>query len=451
VLGQTRLAHPELFAGGAVATAICLLLMLGACGKSAQFPLHVWLPDAMEGPTPVSALIHAATMVTAGAYMVARCTPLFVASPDAQTVVAIIGCTTAVIGGVIAITQTDLKRILAYSTISQLGYMFLGLGVGTLAGITSGMFHLFTHAFFKALLFLAAGSVMHAMGGVIDVRLFGGLRRLMPITHWTFLFGALALAGMAPFAGFWSKDLIIAAAYDRGQHETLFFALYLAATIIAFVTAFYTFRAFFLTFYGQERIPHEAAGHAHESPAVMTVPLAILAICSLVVGAYFTWSGGFTGFLEKTPVLAYAPIAAEHGEQAGGSDALISTIGTVMALAGIGLAAFFYLGDDALVLALKRLLGPLYALSYGKLFFDQLYFALIVWPLEMLARLSFWFDRSVIDGLVNFVGRIPPAVGRGLRPLGSGLVQFYAVAMVWGVVVLVITLLIWPVLASAIR
>ncbi|MEX0979210.1 MAG: proton-conducting transporter membrane subunit, partial [Pirellulales bacterium] len=256
----------------------------GACGKSAQFPLHVWLPDAMEGPTPVSALIHAATMVTAGVYMVARCTPLFVASPDAQRVVAVIGCTTAVIGAVIALTQTDLKRILAYSTISQLGYMFLGLGVGTLSGISSGMFHLFTHAFFKALLFLGAGSVMHAMGGVIDLRRIGGLRRLMPITHWTFLFGCLALAGCVPFAGFWSKDAIIAAAYERGQHETLFFALYWVATVIALLTAVYTFRAFFLTFYGEERVPHEAGHHAHESPPSMTVPLVVLAALSAVGG-----------------------------------------------------------------------------------------------------------------------------------------------------------------------
>ena len=231
----------------------------------------------------------------------------------------------------------------------------------------------------------------------------------------------------------------------------MFFALYLVATIIAFVTAFYTFRAFFLTFYGDERVPHEAAGHAHESPPVMTVPLAILAVCSLVVGAYFTWTGGFTGFLKETPVLAYSLIASAHDEHAGSSHALISVIGTVVAVGGIGLAAFFYLGDDALVLGLKRLLKPLYVLSYGKLFFDQIYFALIVWPLEMLAGLSDWVDGHVIDGLVNFVGRIPPAVGRRLRPLGSGLLQFYALAMVWGVVVLVVTLLIWPVLASAIR
>src|SRR5262249_6352564 len=198
----------------------------------------------------VSALIHAATMVTAGVYMVTRCMPLFMQSPDAQHVVAAVGCATAAIGGVIAMTQTDLKRVLAYSTISQLGYMFLGLGVATLAGITAGMFHLFTHAFFKALLFLGAGSVMHAMGGVIDMRRFGGLRRLMPTTHWTFLFGCLALAGVFPFAGFWSKDAIIAAAHERSHDAPLFLALYWVALVVAALTSFYTFRAFFLTFYG---------------------------------------------------------------------------------------------------------------------------------------------------------------------------------------------------------
>jgi NADH-quinone oxidoreductase subunit L len=326
--------------------------------------------------------------------------------------------------------------------------MFLGLGVGSLVGITSGMFHLFTHAFFKALLFLGAGSVMHAMGGVIDVRLFGGLRRLMPVTHWTFLFGCLALAGFVPFAGFWSKDAIIAAAYDKGQHETLFHALYWVATIIAFLTAFYTFRAFFLTFYGPQRVPHEAGHHAHESPPVMTVPLVILAVCSLVVGAYFTWTGSFAGLLSTTPVLAYGPMTAAAEAHHGDSHALVSTVGTIVAVTGIGLAAFLYLGDDALVLSLKRLFAPLYVLSYGKLFFDQIYFAFFVWPLEMLARLSYWIDRRVIDGLVNLVGRIPPAVASGLRPLGSGLVQFYALAMLWGVVVLILTLLIWPALAA---
>ncbi len=457
VLGQTRLAQPSLIAGfsdsyGTVATAICLLLMLGACGKSAQFPLHVWLPDAMEGPTPVSALIHAATMVTAGAYMVTRCSPLFFASPDAQQVVAILGGTTAAIGGVIAITQTDLKRVLAYSTISQLGYMFLGLGLGTIAGITSGMFHLFTHAFFKALLFLGAGSVMHAMGGVIDMRRFSGLRKLMPVTHWTFLFGCLALGGVIPFAGFWSKDAIIAATYERGMLEgiAVYKTLYWVATIVAFLTAFYTFRAYFLTFFGEERIPHEAGHHAHESPPSMTVPLRVLAVCSLVVGAYFTYTGGFVDFLSKTPQLEFAPLAAtaSHGEHAHAAHQLVSVVGTIIALVAIGLAAFLYLGDHTLISKLRQLAGPLYWLSYGKLFFDPIYYAVAVWPSLQLAKLSYWFDRKVIDGLVNFVGRVPPWLGALLRPLQSGLVQFYGVAMVWGVLVLLITLLVWPTLAA---
>jgi len=447
ILGQTRLSHPELYVGGGLATAICLLLMLGACGKSAQFPLHVWLPDAMEGPTPVSALIHAATMVTAGVYMVTRCTPLFMMSPDAQSVVAIIGMTTAGLGGVIALTQTDLKRVLAYSTISQLGYMFLGLGVASVASITAGMFHLFTHAFFKALLFLGAGSVMHSMGGVIDMRRFGGLRHLMPRTHWTFLFGCLALAGVVPFAGFWSKDAIIAAVHDKAEHDTLFVTLYWGATIVAFLTAFYTFRAFFLTFYGPERIPHEAGHHAHESPSAMTVPLMVLAFCALTVGAYFEWTEGFAHFLQQTPSLAY--VANHHAAEHGGSHFLIGAIGTVVALSGIGLAAFLYLGDPAQVMALRRLFGPLYWLSFGKLFIDEIYDWLFVRPLRALAQLSYWLDRNLIDGLVNFVGAVPPWVGSGLRSLQNGMVQFYALAMVWGVVVLIVTLLVWPALAAS--
>ena len=217
IFGHSRLTQDHPFGEGGVITAICLLLFVGACGKSAQFPLHVWLPDAMEGPTPVSALIHAATMVTAGVYLVARCTPLYAAAPYAQEVVATIGGFTALLAALIALTQTDLKRILAYSTVSQLGYMFLALGTGSQLGVTAGMFHLFTHAFFKALLFLGAGSVMHAMGGVIDIRQFGGLRRKLPITHWTFLFGCLALSGIFPFAGFWSKDAILAAVAEKAS------------------------------------------------------------------------------------------------------------------------------------------------------------------------------------------------------------------------------------------
>jgi len=449
ILGQTRLAQPEVYVGGGIATAICLLLMLGACGKSAQFPLHVWLPDAMEGPTPVSALIHAATMVTAGVYMVTRCTPLFMMSPTAQTVVALIGFTTACIGGVIAMTQTDLKRVLAYSTISQLGYMFLGLGVATLGGITAGMFHLFTHAFFKALLFLGAGSVMHSMGGVIDMRRFGGLRRLMPTTHWTFLFGCLALAGVIPFAGFWSKDAILAAVYERGHEEALFYWLYWGGVVIAFLTATYTFRAFFLTFYGDERVPHEAGHHAHESPPAMTFPLIVLAVCSLLVGAYFEFTHGFAEFIAHTPSLAYEAMHAHAGAHDSASHVLIGAIGTVVALAGIGVAAFLYLGDPTEVMALRRLLSPLYWLSHGKLFFDQIYDVLFVWPLRMLAQISYWIDRNVIDALVDLVGRIPLVLAAGLRSLQSGMVQFYALAMVWGIVVLIATLLIWPALGAS--
>jgi len=443
ILGQTRLSNPGLYVGGGVALAICLLLLTGACGKSAQFPLHVWLPDAMEGPTPVSALIHAATMVTAGVYMVTRCTPLFVASPAAQQVVALVGAVTAAMAGIIAMTQTDLKRVLAYSTVSQLGYMFLGLGVGTLAGITAGMFHLFTHAFFKACLFLGAGSVMHSMGGVIDMRRFSGLRRLMPITHWTFLFGCLALAGVIPFAGFWSKDEILAAAYDQ-RSNPYYFVLFIVGLTTAMLTATYTFRAYFLTFFGEERVPHEAGHHAHESPPSMTAPLILLAVCSATVG-FLALNETFGEFLQRTPSLAYH--AAEHSAHDAHSAAdhtLVAAISTVVALAGIGLAAFFYLGNQKQVEWLASRLRPLYLLSYGKLFFDELYNVLIVWPIWLVAQVCYIIDRWIIDGLVNLLGKIPLFVGNLLRSLQTGMVQFYALAMVLGLLVLLGTLLIGP-------
>ncbi len=443
VLGEFATKHPETFyVGGGLATAICLLLMLGACGKSAQFPLHVWLPDAMEGPTPVSALIHAATMVTAGVYMVARCLPLFAAADYALEVVAVIGAFTAVLAALIAVTQTDLKRILAYSTISQLGYMFLGLGAATLLGATAGMFHLFTHAFFKALLFLGAGSVMHAMGGVIDVRRFGGLRRLMPVTHLTFLFGCLALAGLFPFAGFWSKDLILAAVAE--QHAPLYRVLYLAALGTAGLTAFYTFRAYFLTFWGRQRVPEEAGPHAHESPGVMTWPLVVLAVGSLVVGAYFEWTGQFEHFLALTPSLVGAGklLEAPGGEHA--SHLAVALWSTAVVLVGIGAAWVLYAGPRVFVEACTRLLAGLglYQLSRDKFFFDEIYGALVVAPLRGLAALSEWFDRLVIDRLVNACGAFWVLVGAMLRPLQNGLVQFYALAMVLGLLVLIGTLLL---------
>lgn len=423
-----------------VLLAICLLLFAGACGKSAQFPLHVWLPDAMEGPTPVSALIHAATMVTAGVYLVARTAPLFLESGSAFYVVAIIGGLTAFFSAVIAVTQTDLKRVLAYSTVSQLGYMFLALGTCTLAGFTAGMFHLFTHAVFKALLFLGAGSVMHAMGGVIDMRHFGGLRRLMPYTHWTFLAGALALAGLLPFAGFWSKDAILSAVHEGhpGANHTLYEVLYWLGTGAALLTAFYTFRAFFRTFYGEEVIPPEAGHHAHESPKVMTVPLVILAVLALVAGFM---GHAFAELLGRTPSLSYSGIRATGpAEQFHMSVAVASTL---VAVTGIGLAALLYLRGGQLVNSLTAVGRSLYLyqLSYGKFFVDQIYNLLIVGPLWALAYLFAFLDRLLVDGLVNLVGWIPRAIGSLLRPLQIGLVQFYALAMVLGVLVLIGSLL----------
>ena len=458
VLGQTRLANPAMYATGGVSVAICLLLMAGACGKSAQFPLHVWLPDAMEGPTPVSALIHAATMVTAGVYMVARCTPLFMASAgtpwftiggspvNAQMVVAVIGGFTAILAGTIAVTQNDLKRVLAYSTISQLGYMFLSLGTGSLFGIVAGMFHLFTHAFFKALLFLGSGSVMHAMGGVTDMRRFGGLRRVMPITCITFLIGCFALAGLFPFAGFWSKDEILGAVHTRaheaeGLVHNWYMGLYWIAVFTAGLTAFYTFRAFFLTFFGEKRIPHEAGHHAHESPLSMTLPLMILAVAAAGVGAFYGLNHGILEFLRVTPSLAYSTVSQSAGEPEFHKDIAIQS--TAVVVVGIALAAFLYLGNRRLADVLARVLSPLYWLSYGKFFFDQIYGALIIWPLRMLAATFYWIDDHIIDGLVNFVGAVPGACGAVLRSLQNGMVQFYALAMMLGLLVLIGALMLW--------
>jgi NADH-quinone oxidoreductase subunit L len=440
------LVDPARLLHGGTATAVCLLLMLGACGKSAQVPLHVWLPDAMEGPTPVSALIHAATMVTAGVYMVARCAPLFAASPDAQHVVAVVGAATALLAAVIAITQTDLKRILAYSTISQLGYMFLALGTGTFLGTVAGMFHLVTHAFFKGLLFLGAGSVMHAMGNVIDIRRFGGLRRVMPVTCATFLIGAGALAGVAPLAGFWSKDAILASVWERsrgGAWAGAYAALYWVALATALLTAFYTFRAVFCTFFGPVRIPEEAGHHAHESPRHMTVPLIVLAIGSVGVGAALEWRHALVNFLGGTPSLAHlqrnGPAAGEmvfHWD--------IAAPSTAAAAIGIGMAWFLYLGApgaSSRVAGWMRTLG-LFQLSDGKFYFDRVYDAAIVRPLRGVAAVLGWADREGIDGAVDLIGSLPRRLGGPLRSMHGGLISYYAMAMILALLVLVGALLI---------
>src|SRR5438552_13045261 len=302
-----RLNYEDVFANAegheTLLTTACLLLFCGAVGKSAQFPLHVWLPDAMEGPSPVSALIHAATMVTAGVYMVARFMPLFRLVPEVLVVVAVIGAFTALLAALIALTQTDLKRVLAYSTISQLGYMFLALGSGiekeklAAVAVVAAVFHLFTHAFLKALSSLSAASGMHAIGNVSDIRRLSRLRHVLPTTHWTFLCGALALAGCPPLAGFWSKDEILAVALGASKYSGIFLVLFVSALFTAGLTAFYTFRAYFLTFWGEERIPPEAGEHAHESPRVMTIPLMVLAVGAVGAG-FLLWP--FRSFLVRT-------------------------------------------------------------------------------------------------------------------------------------------------------
>jgi NADH-quinone oxidoreductase subunit L len=420
-------------------TLICLLLFLGACGKSAQFPLHVWLPDAMEGPTPVSALIHAATMVTAGVYMVARCTPLFVFSPTAHMVVAGIGAVTALMSALIAITQTDLKRVLAYSTVSQLGFMFMALGAGAAGaeaatlGTTAAMFHLFTHAFFKALLFLAAGSVMHAMGDVIDMRQFGGLRRVLPITHWTFLCGAAALAGVPLLSGFWSKDEIFAA-LENAEHmpgyATFFWVIFAIASFTALLTAFYTFRAYFLTFWGEERFPAKAGHHPHDAPPVMAWPLRILAIFAVFIGAIVGPTLRFSGYLDHTAGLAEVE---EHGFAVG-----LIALSIALVAVGIGLAWWMYVRQPALPGRIATAIGPLYKLSLNKFYFDEIYTALIVAPLRGLAWFSAWFDRAVIDPLVDGIAMVPRLLSRIPLPIHNGLVPSYALIMWLGVLFCVV-------------
>jgi NADH-quinone oxidoreductase subunit L len=459
-------------------TLICVCLFTGAVGKSAQFPLHVWLPDAMEGPTPVSALIHAATMVTAGVYLVARCTPLFLLAPEAQMLVSFIGGFTALLAALIALTQTDLKRVLAYSTVSQLGYMFLGLGTGIASGIAGGMFHLVTHAFFKALLFLGAGSVMHAMGGVIDMREFSGLRKIMPQTYRTFLIGSLALAGVIPLSGFWSKDTILSAVHHEAMHasagnasgdhgdaahdgthsadrngdthvvasaepklfglarHSLYNLLFWMGSFTALLTAFYTFRAVFMTFWGPEKIPHAAGHHAHESPPVMCIPLWILAFGAVFLGMILGHPTGlFDGFLGHTIPL----VASEHHA----TDWTVVVLSTVFAVAGIGAAYVMYGKPSTLPDQIAAAAGPLTSLSRNKFYLDEIYGALVVLPLSALATLSRLFDWGVIDGLfVGGIGKLPGLAGRLPRPIQNGLVQFYALAMMLGLGVLLWVLVV---------
>jgi NADH-quinone oxidoreductase subunit L len=429
-----------------VLTSICLLLFTGAIGKSAQLPLYVWLPDAMEGPTPVSALIHAATMVTAGVYMVARMNPLFSRAPIAMLAVAIVGTITAFYAATIGLVQTDIKKVLAYSTVSQLGYMFLGCGMGA---YTAGIFHLMTHAFFKGLLFLAAGSVIHAVGGEQDMRQMGGLRKKIPVTYWTMFIATLAIAGFPPFAGFFSKDEILFSAYAGPYANKALYALALAAALL---TSFYMFRLLFLTFFGRPRYDEHKV-HVHESPKNMLVPLVILAIFA-TVGGWFAapkfWGGHDYFHYYLGPVFAQADKlapAAELSEEAARTLELqLSGVAVLVALAGFFVAWWFYIRKPKAPEDLAKSLHGPYTLLLNKYYLDEIYLALIVRPLLWLSTNVLWHvvDEGMIDGTVNGAAHVAREMGGEARKLQSGNARSYAGWVVIGAVGVTVLLLgIW--------
>ena len=455
----TAVARSGRFPVGSTAiVAICLLLFVGATGKSAQIPLYIWLPDAMEGPTPVSALIHAATMVTAGVYMVARSNALFILAPTAMAVVAAVGAATAIWAATIGLVQNDIKRVLAYSTISQLGYMFLACGVGA---FSAGIFHLMTHAFFKALLFLGAGSVIHALGGEQDMRKMGGLLRRIPVTAATMLVATLAISGAPLFAGFFSKDEILWKAYSSPYGSRL---LWLIGVVTAGLTAFYMFRLFFLTFAGESRVPHDVAGHIHESPKVMTVPLMILAAGALTAG-YAGWpralwgANHFERFLEPVFENSTARAAFNYPWRSEFGLMLLS-----VGVAGLGflVAYFWYVKHPAIPARVAAQAGPLHRLVLNKYYVDELYDALFVnrvknvgnalaafdlgvvdggvngvgWSTRMSGELSRFWDTWVIDGLVSVGAFVVKLMSYPVRGIQTGLVQGYALMITLGVLVL---------------
>jgi NADH-quinone oxidoreductase subunit L len=429
-----------------VLTAICLLLFVGAIGKSAQLPLYVWLPDAMEGPTPVSALIHAATMVTAGVYVVARCSVLFVHAPTAMTVVAVIGGLTAFYAATIGLVQTDIKRVLAYSTVSQLGYMFLACGVGAFA---AGIFHLFTHAFFKALLFLAAGSVIHALGGEQDLRKMGGVWRKIPWTYATMLAGTLAIAGAPLFSGFFSKDVILWEAYSSPYGSKTLWALGLGGTLL---TAFYMFRLIFLAFHGAPRYDEHHV-HVHESPWSMRGPLVVLALLSIGGGwmaAPILW-GGHDHF-EKYVSPAFAVANALKEEAARATEALythalelqLMGLAIGVALAGFVVAWWFYIRRPQTPERLAENFHRPYKVLLNKYYVDELYDALVVWPIHWVSREVFWrgVDAGAIDASADGLAKMARELGDDLRHMQSGNTRSYAAWVVVGAIAFT-TFLIW--------
>jgi len=426
-------------------TFACLLLFMGACGKSAQLPLYVWLPDAMEGPTPVSALIHAATMVTAGVYVVARSHILFTHAPTAMLVVAIVGCATAFFAATIGLVQTDIKKVLAYSTVSQLGYMFLACGVGA---FSAGIFHLMTHAFFKALLFLAAGSVIHAMGGEQDMRHMGGLSKRIKWTYRTMLTATLAIAGIPPLAGFFSKDSILLSAFQsENGGANVGRVLYGFGLLTALLTAFYMFRLIFLTFFGEQRYDEHHV-HVHESPWTMLGPLVILAVLSVIGGwlaapSFFGGSDLFANFL--APVFGGAESAGTEAA-ARALEIPMAVVAVVTALIGIFVAFWLYLRQPGKPEALAKSMHGVYTTLLNKYYVDELYAAVVVQPLVWLSTNVLWkvADVGAIDGAVNGIASGATAIGDASRHTQSGNTRSYAVWVVVGAIVVIAVIFFWP-------
>ena len=445
-----------------VVSTIALLLFIGATGKSAQIPLYVWLPDAMEGPTPVSALIHAATMVTAGVYLIGRNAVLFAHAPDVLMIVAVIGTATALWAGAIGMVQNDIKRVLAYSTVSQLGYMFMAMGVGAYA---AGIFHLFTHAFFKALLFLGSGAVIHALAGEQDLRHMGGLKKELPVTYWTFLIGALAIAGVPGLAGFFSKDEILYRTFAGGH--TVLWAI---GAITSLMTAFYMFRLVFLAFHGERRTNAEAVArgaeshgsavhdqqsdaesphmhhtaHLHDAPRSMAIPLIVLAIGSVLAGylnvpAALHGSALFEHFLEPSvhvPAMPGAHDAAAHADHS--VELMLMVLSSLIAIAGIAVAAFLYLKRPNIPDTFAARFPGAYQFLVHKGYIDEVYDAAMVQPIKALSESVLWKgDARVIDGAVNGTGQIIVETGSLVRQLQTGSVRTYAVSVLLGAVVIV--------------
>ncbi|RYZ49836.1 MAG: NADH-quinone oxidoreductase subunit L, partial [Sphingobacteriales bacterium] len=427
--------------GAPVIFGISLLLFIGATGKSAQIPLFTWLPDAMAGPTPVSALIHAATMVTAGIYMVLRSNVLYTMAPDTLEIIAWVGLATAFLGATIGLFQNDIKKVLAYSTVSQLGYMFLALGV---MAYSSSMFHVLTHAFFKALLFLAAGSVIHAMSGEQDIRRMGGLRKALPITFLTFLIGCIAISGVPPFSGFFSKDEILAHVYMHSK------AMYFIGVLTSMMTAFYMFRLLFLTFFGNFRGTEEQKHHLHESPVSMTMPLIVLAILAVVGGfmglpAVFADTHQLASFMAPLFELSNRvnPSAGAH-QIDHATEYLLMGISAGAAVLSIIIAYVIYVSKRTVPAEESAKLNPVHNLVYNKYYIDELYNSIVVRPLHWLSvQFHKVVDVLMVDGMVNGVGKLVVQSGRGLRYMQHGSIGIYILAMVVGIIAILFFTLIF--------